>query len=396
MLGAYGLQSFSRLVIRKCSGYRCSSSSSKRNGYRIRRFLGSSSSHSNNFEISSLHQEDENVLTRKSPWNNTLAVMKIKDIISSRKDSSQKYQQQQQMKTKFRQHVNPLKVQFQLPCDLPSTWPRAAYTTCLSKPLFVDIGCGKGGFLLKLAAATAVEEELNKDPVVRWNQYNFLGIEIRPSVVEYAQLRCSKQHQSGRLSFVGCNVNVDLDRLLHRYMLEASGQPPNQPPYETATITNTTPDDDPSRVLTPSFTSSATTTTRIQPIVGFVSIQFPDPHFKKRHKKRKVVDESLVITLAQYTTLREAQIFLQSDIQEVVDDMRQSIREYGSKYFDDITTKATITTTTGTNSSTTMTDYLQENPIGIPTEREISVLERGLPVYRCLFQRNDVPFTHLE
>jgi tRNA (guanine-N7-)-methyltransferase len=328
-------------------------------------------------------------------------------ISSSWKESSQQQQQQQQqMKTKFRQHVNPLKVQFQLPCDLPSTWPRAAYTTCASRPLFVDIGCGKGGFLLKLAkgaaaAAKAEEKEENYDHVSTtpwWSPYNFLGIEIRPSVIECAQLRCSKQHLSGtRLSFVGCNANVDLDRLLDLYAREASAQHHGKQHDESTTFTNST-NSDISRLQPPPSSSKTSTTRRVQPMVGFVSIQFPDPHFKKRHKKRKVVDESLVLTLAKYTTLQEAQIFLQSDIQEVVDDMRQSFLEYGSNYFIDITTSSSTTTTTTTTqaiiptSCDHMKDYLQENPIGIPTEREISVLDKGLPVYRCLFQRNDVAF----
>jgi hypothetical protein len=38
------------------------------------------------------------------------------------------------------------------------------------------------------------------------------------------------------------------------------------------------------------------------------------------------------------------------------------------------------------------TQYLQENRMGVPTEREVSVLEQGLPVYRALFTRNHRAF----
>ena len=34
--------------------------------------------------------------------------------------------------------------------------------------------------------------------------------------------------------------------------------------------------------------------------MAFVSIQFPDPHFKVRHSKRRVVTPELVATLAKF------------------------------------------------------------------------------------------------
>ena len=37
-------------------------------------------------------------------------------------------------------------------------------------------------------------------------------------------------------------------------------------------------------------------------------------------------------------------------------------------------------------------EYRMENPLGIPTEREVSVLKKGLPIYRTLFKRNGIQF----
>jgi len=37
-------------------------------------------------------------------------------------------------------------------------------------------------------------------------------------------------------------------------------------------------------------------------------------------------------------------------------------------------------------------EYLLDNTLGVPTEREISVLEKNLPVYRALLVRNDRPY----
>ncbi len=50
---------------------------------------------------------------------------------------------------RFRQHVNPLARQYQLPTELSTTWPTDVYTNC-NKPIHIDIGCGKGGYLIDL------------------------------------------------------------------------------------------------------------------------------------------------------------------------------------------------------------------------------------------------------
>jgi hypothetical protein len=36
-------------------------------------------------------------------------------------------------------------------------------------------------------------------------------------------------------------------------------------------------------------------------------------------------------------------------------------------------------------------EYYPDNVIGVPTERELSVLKQDLPVYRALFVRTDAP-----
>mmetsp|Transcript_54670 Transcript_54670/g.61907 ORF Transcript_54670/g.61907 Transcript_54670/m.61907 type:complete len:105 (-) Transcript_54670:101-415(-) len=102
-----------------------------------------------------------------------------------------------------------------------------------------------------------------------------------------------------------------------------------------------------------------------------VTIQFPDPHFKSRHSKRRVVTSELVQTLARFMPTG-ATIFLQSDIQSVLDEMRLQFREH-PEYFQD--------------AYESLHEYEAENILGIPTERETSVLERNLPVYRAIFTR---------
>ena len=68
-------------------------------------------------------------------------------------------------------------------------------------------------------------------------------------------------------------------------------------------------------------------------------------------------------------------VFLQSDVQSVLDDMRERVEQ--CPLFDD----------------TLPGEYLAENVLGVPTEREVSVIKKGLPVYRALFVRNELEST---
>lgn len=218
-------------------------------------------------------------------------------------------------RSRFRQHVNPLSKNYQMETPLSDTWPTDVFDD-MTRSLHLDIGCSKGGFLIDLAG---------KQP-----GKNYLGLEIRPSVAEYAQQRVAKHDLTGTLSFVGCNANVDLDRLLTRYNAGGTSGP-----------------------------------------IDMVSIQFPDPHFKKQHAKRRVVTPSLVETCAKFMP-PSGVVFLQSDIQDVLDDMRERFREYDQYFQDEIED---------------ITEYMPENFIGVPTEREVSVLDKDLPVFRTILRR---------
>ncbi len=176
------------------------------------------------------------------------------------------------------------------------------------------------------------EQRLANNNVSQNEKRNYLGLEIRPSVAQFAKERVMKRNLDGIIDFVGCNANVDLDRILHQYTCGEGGE------------------------------------------IALISIQFPDPHFKKSHQKRKVVTPELVNVLAKYLpTGRE--IFIQSDIKDVLDNMRLTIREEGSDFFTDLIDD--------------IDEYMEHNPIGVPTEREVSVLDQELPVYRTVFKRTE-------
>ena len=255
---------------------------------------------------------------------------------------------------RFRQHVNPLSRMYQQPTVLPQDWPVSVYHTLTQRPLHLDIGCGKGGFLIDLCQRQqeSIESDNNIQPAAF---YNFLGLEIRPGVAAYAKDRIAVHQLQGQLDFLGCNANVDLDRILDIYQ---SHYRPND--IENIQAMN-------------------------ELCLHRVTIQFPDPHFKNQHIKRRVVTGGLVETLAKYMP-PEADVILQSDVKLVLDDMRQQFRSADSKdpnclnecYF--------------TDSVPDIDQYISENSLGVPTEREQSVINQDLPVYRSLLRRSHCPY----
>lgn len=209
------------------------------------------------------------------------------------------------MSTRIRQHVNPLDIKFQQPLTVPN-W-QEIYLHC-DRPWHLDIGCARGRFLLAMA---------QQNPAV-----NFLGIEIRKSLVELA--------------------NQDRDNLnltnLH---------------YLFSNINSS------AAVLLQSIPQNSLQT---------ISVQFPDPWFKKKHHKRRVIQPDLVKILVNYLA-EGGELFLQSDIQEVASQMC-----------------ARFATHPGLTQQHPTT-WLDTNPFPVATERETHVLGQDLPVYRVLFKK---------
>ncbi len=209
-------------------------------------------------------------------------------------------------KVRVRQHVNPLSKKYQTPVNSPN-WEKV-YAQ-VTQPLHLDIGCAKGEFLLRMA-------QLQPD-------WNFFGLEIREPLVEQASAKVSELGLTN-LHFLFCNVSNSLQPLLESL---------------------------PARTL------------------QRVTIQFPDPWFKKRQAKRRVVQPELVDTLATYLT-DGGVVFLQSDIEAVAVEMCDRFEAHCAFQRQGI-------------------EWLATNPLQVPTEREISTVSRGEPVYRALFVRRE-------
>ncbi|MGF1567976.1 MAG: tRNA (guanosine(46)-N7)-methyltransferase TrmB [Nodosilinea sp.] len=206
---------------------------------------------------------------------------------------------------RVRQHVNPLSEKYQAPVELPA-W-EALYARP-QRPLHIDMGCGKGVFLLQMARLQP--------------EWNFLGLEIRRPVVEQAQKR---QREAGltNLHLMFCNVNISFRQLIASW---GDANPLRQ-----------------------------------------VSIQFPDPWFKLRHQKRRVLQPELVADLAEFLP-PGGRVVIQSDVAAVAVEMAERLGEHPSFCRQGV-------------------GWWAESPFPAQTDRERVTLEKGLPVYRTVFER---------
>ena len=213
----------------------------------------------------------------------------------------------------MRQHVNPLSHFFQLPLQLP---PPEALFQRPEQPIHLDIGCARGRCLLGLA-------DLNP-------QWNHLGVEIRRPLVVSAD-RDAQAAEHGNVRVLFCNANISLEGWMDALPLD-----------------------------------------RLQRI----SIQFPDPWFKRRHRKRRVLQPGLLLAMAK-ALQPGRELFLQSDVLQVIEPM-VALTELSSCF---------------ERPDEDSRPWRATNPLPVPTERERYVLTQQLPVYRVLYRRNtrDIP-----
>lgn len=108
-------------------------------------------------------------------------------------------------------------------------------------------------------------------------------------------------------------------------------------------------------------------------ILRAVTIQFPDPWIKSRHKKRRVVQPDLVASIARHLPLG-GWLFFQTDVLELAEDARDTIYAEARHVLVD--------------KSAELDDWSIPKPSeldGITTERERSCAELGRPIYRRMF-----------
>ena len=208
----------------------------------------------------------------------------------------------------MRQHVNPLSKNF---FEIDPIPPLNQVFENPKLPLHLDIGCASGDFLFELSLK-------NKN-------WNYIGIEIREKLVLNANLKM-KSRENKNLYFLFGNANNIFNK------------------YENKSIFN---------------------------LITSISFNFPDPWFKKKHHKRRVIQPKLINSLSN-SMKRGSLIFIKTDVRDLFDHMELTISE--SIKFKKIPYQD-------------FKFYESFNPNRIQTNREKYVILNQLKIYESIYKK---------
>lgn len=206
-------------------------------------------------------------------------------------------------RVRIHQHVNPLAPHYR---QAPKPIKIVDVFADPSLPLHLDIGSARGRFLLRMAKAQP--------------EWNYLGVEIREPLVDEAN-RLAGEAGSANLHYAFCNAMLWLGRLI---------------------------EDIPDGTL------------------QMVTIQFPDPWFKKKHAKRRMVNPELAETIAKHLAFNGT-VFIQTDIEFLAEEMFGIFQDHGAFI---------------------RSERAPDAVFPVKTERELSVEQRSLPIFRRLYSLN--------
>ena len=206
----------------------------------------------------------------------------------------------------MRQHVNPLSSNFNEIEKIPFL------IGMFGDPklkLHLDIGCAAGEFLFDLALVNT--------------SWNYLGIEIREKLVKNAKLKVLER-EIKNLYFIFGNANNILNDVQSKFIIKN---------------------------------------------LKSLSFNFPDPWFKKRHYKRRVIQPEFINILSD-SLHRGTLIFIKTDVKDLFDYMDYTI--LSSMYFKTIDKK-------NFNYSESF------NPNEVKTNREKYVIVNQLDIFERIY-----------
>ena len=208
----------------------------------------------------------------------------------------------------MRQHVNPLSKNF---FEIDPIPPLNQVFENPKLPLHLDIGCASGDFLFELSLK-------NKN-------WNYIGIEIREKLVLNANLKM-KSRENKNLYFSFGNANNIFNQSNNKSIIN---------------------------------------------FITSISFNFPDPWFKKKHHKRRVIQPKL-INLLSNSMKRGSLIFIKTDVRDLFDHMELTISE--SIKFKKIPYQD-------------LKFYESFNPNRIQTNREKYVILNQLKIYESIYKK---------
>ena len=157
----------------------------------------------------------------------------------------------------MRQHVNPLSNNFDEIEKIPSLMQMFDDSKL---NLHLDIGCASGEFLFDLALVNT--------------SWNYLGIEIREKLVKTAKSKVQEREIKNLYFVFGNAINI-LNDVQNKFIFKN---------------------------------------------VKSISFNFPDPWFKKRHYKRRVVQPEFINILSNYLP-KGSLVFIKTDVKDLFDYM---------------------------------------------------------------------------
>ncbi len=206
----------------------------------------------------------------------------------------------------MRQHVNPLSSNFKQIEKIPSL--NEMFGDSKSN-LHLDIGCAAGEFLFDLAFFNT--------------SWNYLGIEIREKLVKNAKFKVFRK-EIKNLYFIFGNANNILNDFQCKFIIKN---------------------------------------------LKSISFNFPDPWFKKRHHKRRIIQPEFVNILSN-SLHKGTLIFVKTDVKDLFDYMDHTITS--NFYFKKIDEK-------NFNYSKSF------NPNKVKTNREKYVIDNQLDIFEKIY-----------
>lgn len=170
-------------------------------------------------------------------------------------------------KRNFRQraHTNPFKDAGITVPKSPQAIDWSQYFNNGGEPTFADIGCGYGKFLMKVAQ--------------KHENHNILGIEIRDKVYEFVQKNI-KAKEISNAGIMRTNALIFLPNIFKANQLDK------------------------------------------------IFILFPDPHFKKRKQKGRVICKQ-TLEVYYYIMKQSGRLYISTDVESLFNDMVSTIIEFG-------------------------------------------------------------------